>query len=112
MSKFKIMFIAATMSASVLAAPVLASAATAPAPQAKSDNGGMMAGGKMSGNGMTSNDMTGKGMAGGGMAGMMGMMAMMNACTRVMNKMADNMGHGTMGAHPGSMMGKAAPKKS
>ncbi|EGO93802.1 hypothetical protein [Acidiphilium sp. PM] len=108
MLKIKTLFFAATMSVAVLTAPILANAATTPAPQAKTTNsGGMMSGGKMTGK-----VKTGAGMAGGGMAGMMSMMAMMNACTRVMNKMADNMGHGTMGAHPGSMMGKAAPKKS
>ncbi|MCW8308046.1 hypothetical protein AruPA_13445 [Acidiphilium sp. PA] len=100
MSKSKTAYIAATLSVAVLSAPVIANAATTPAPQAKSmDGGGMMSGGKMTGKGKA-------GMGGGGMKGMMGMMAMMTACTRVMNKMADNMGHGKMGAHHGSMMGK------
>ena len=108
MLKFRTSLIAATMSVAVFAAPMIANAATTSAPQAKTMNsGGMMSGGKMTGKGKT-----GAGMAGGGMAGMMGMMAMMNACTRVMNKMADNMGHGAVGAHHGTMMGKAVPKKS
>ena len=108
MMNIKTSLIAATMSVAVFAAPMIANAATTPAPQAKTTNsGGMMSGGKM-----TSKGEIDKGMAGGGMAGMMGMMAMMTACTRVMNKMADNMGHGTMGAHHGTMTGKAAPKKS
>ncbi|MCW8309077.1 hypothetical protein AruPA_18750 [Acidiphilium sp. PA] len=102
MLKIKTALVAATMSFGVLAAPVIANAATTPAPQAKSmTGGGMMSGGKMTEKGKT-------GMSGGGMQGMMGMMAMMNACTRVMNKMADNMGHSKMGAHHGSMMGKSS----
>lgn len=102
MLKLKTSFMAATLSVAVLAAPVLANAATTPAPQTKSaTGGGMMSGGKMTGKGKS-------GMAGGGMKGMMKMMAMMTACTRVMNKMADNMGHGKMGAHHGSMMGKSS----
>ncbi|MEE3504244.1 hypothetical protein [Acidiphilium acidophilum] len=100
MLQLKTSFIAATLSVAVLTGPVIANAATTPAPQAKSMNGGgMMSGGKMTGKGNA-------GIAAGGMKGMMGMMAMMTACTRVMNKMADNMGHGKMGAHHGSMMGK------
>lgn len=84
MTNIKTSLIAAAVSVAILAAPIVANAATPSAPQNRSMEGGSME----------------------------GMMGMMNACTRMMNKMADNMGYGAMGARHGSMMGKAASKMS
>ena len=97
MSNFRISLVAATISTALLALPLIAEAATTATLHAKPGSG-MMSGGSHGGNAMMGNGM------GGGMQGMMGMMAMMNAGTRVMNKMADNMGHGAMGGRSGGMM--------
>ena len=96
MRSFHISLFAATISAALVAMPTANAADTTLLP-AKSGSG-MMRGGK------TGSAMMGGGSAKGEMRGMMGMMAMMNAGTRVMNKMADNMGHGAMGGRSGGMM--------
>lgn len=101
MLKIKNRLYVATLSIAVLAAPMIANAAATSVPHAKiMQHGSMMSAGKATAAGKSR-----AGMAHGNMAGMMGMMAMMNACTRAMNTMANNNAHG-------AMMGKSIPKKS